>query len=316
MRRASHRRFWILLCILMILGGLGFLLYPPASDLWNRYRNSKLVDVYSKAVHDLTPDKTEAIWTKAHEYNEKHTTNTIVDAFKDEEEYVLTAPYDQLLNPSGDNIMGTIEIPKIQVKLPIFHGVGEESLQRGAGHLEGTSLPIGGKSTHSVLSAHRGLPSAILFTDLDQMAKGDLFYLHIMDAVFAYRVVDIQTVLPHQSELLAIQPDRDLCTLLTCTPYGVNSHRLLVTGERTTYIPDEATPVVEKDVAVLDTVIANWKITLIGVIVFLFFLFGLLLRNRRKKQKERKEQNARNEKNEPKEQQEQNERQVAERNKE
>lgn len=287
MRKASHRRFWILVCILMILGGLGFLLYPPASDLWNRYRNSKLVDVYTKVVHDLPPDKTEAIWMKAREYNEKHTTNTIVDVFKEEEEYILTAPYDQLLNPSGDNIMGTIEIPKIHVKLPIFHGVGEESLQRGAGHLEGTSLPIGGKSTHSVISAHRGLPSAILFTDLDQMAKGDLFYLHIMDEVFAYRVVDIQTVLPHQSELLAIQPNRDLCTLLTCTPYGVNSHRLLVTGERTAYIPDEATPVEEKDVAILDTVIANWKITVAGVIVLLFFLFGLLLRSRRKNGQER-----------------------------
>ena len=287
MRKASHRRFWILVCILMILGGLGFLLYPPASDLWNRYRNSKLVDVYTKVVHDLPPDKTEAIWMKAREYNEKHTTNTIVDVFKEEEEYILTAPYDQLLNPSGDNIMGTIEIPKIHVKLPIFHGVGEESLQRGAGHLEGTSLPIGGKCTHSVISAHRGLPSAILFTDLDQMAKGDLFYLHIMDAVFAYRVVDIQTVLPHQSELLAIQPNRDLCTLLTCTPYGVNSHRLLVTGERTAYIPDEATPVEEKDVAILDTVIANWKITVAGVIVLLFFLFGLLLRSRRKNGQER-----------------------------
>ena len=287
MRKASHRRFWILLCILMILGGLGFLLYPPASDLWNRYRNSKLVDVYSKVVHDLPPDKTEAIWTKAHEYNEKHTTNTIVDAFKDEEEYVLTAPYDQLLNPSGDNIMGTIEIPKIHVKLPIFHGVGEESLQRGAGHLEGTSLPIGGKSTHSVLSAHRGLPSAILFTDLDQMAKGDLFYLHIMEEVFAYRVVDIQTVLPHQSTFLAIQPDRDLCTLLTCTPYGVNSHRLLVTGERTAYIPEEEKPVEEKDVAVLETVLANWKITLVGIGVLLVFLFILLFRNRRKKKHDR-----------------------------
>lgn len=313
MRKASHRRFWILVCILMILGGLGFLLYPPASDLWNRYRNSKLVDVYTKVVHDLPPDKTEAIWTKAREYNEKHTTNIIVDAFKEEEEYVLTAPYDQLLNPSGDNIMGTIEIPKIHVKLPIFHGVGEKSLQRGAGHLEGTSLPIGGKSTHSVISAHRGLPSAMLFTDLDQMAKGDLFYLHIMEEVFAYRVVDIQTVLPHQSELLAIQPNRDLCTLLTCTPYGVNSHRLLVTGERTTYIPDEAPPVVEKDVAVLDKVIANWKITVAGVGFLLFFLFGLLLRNRRKKQKEQKERNAQREKNEPKEQKS---REVAERNKE
>ena len=313
MRKASHRRFWILVCILMILGGLGFLLYPPASDLWNRYRNSKLVDVYTKVVHDLPPDKTETIWTKAREYNEKHTTNTIVDAFKDEEEYVLTAPYDQLLNPSGDNIMGTIEIPKIHVKLPIFHGVGEESLQRGAGHLEGTSLPIGGKSTHSVISAHRGLPSAILFTDLDQMAEGDLFYLHIMGEVFAYRVVDIQTVLPHQSELLAIQPDRDLCTLLTCTPYGVNSHRLLVTGERTTYIPDETEPVVEKDVAVLDTVIANWKITLAGVGFLLFFFLVLLLRSRRKKRQERKERNAQREKNESTEQKE---REVAERNKE
>lgn len=287
MKKSRSRGVLIFLVILMILGGLGFLLYPPASDLWNRYRNSKLVDVYTQVVNDLPQDEADAIWQKAREYNAKHTTNSIVDAFKEEEEYVLTAPYDKLLNPSGDNIMGRIEIPKIHVKLPIFHGVGEQSLQRGAGHLEGTSLPIGGKSTHSVISAHRGLPSAILFTDLDQLAEGDLFYLHIMDEVFAYRVVDIQTVLPHQSTFLAIQPDRDLCTLLTCTPYGVNSHRLLVTGERTAYIPEEEKPVEEKDVAVLETVIANWKITLVGIGVLLVFLFILLFRSRRKKKHDR-----------------------------
>ncbi|MDD7732983.1 MAG: class C sortase [Firmicutes bacterium] len=286
MKKTRRQGFLFFLTLVMVIGGLGFLLYPTASDLWNRYRNSKLVDVYNEVVHELPADTNKALWDKARDYNEKHRANTIIDAFKEEEEYVLTAPYDKLLNPTGDNIMGTIEIPKIKVKLPIFHGVGEDALQRGAGHLEGTSLPIGGPSTHSVISAHRGLPSAVLFTDLDQMAQGDLFFLHILDQVFAYKVVDIQTVLPHQSEALAIQEGRDLCTLLTCTPYGVNSHRLLVVGERTTYHPEEAPPVEEKDVAVLDTVISNWQITLGGFILLLLFLLVLWISQGRKKRKE------------------------------
>lgn len=286
MKKTRRQGFLFFLTLVMVIGGLGFLLYPTVSDLWNRYRNSKLVDVYNEVVHDLPADKTEAIWAQARDYNKNHRSNTIVDAFKEEDDYVLSAPYDTLLNPSGDNIMGTIEIPKIHVKLPIFHGVGETSLQRGAGHLEGTSLPIGGESTHSVISAHRGLPSAILFTDLDQLADGDLFFIHIMDEVLAYKIVDILTVLPHQSEALAIQEGRDLCTLLTCTPYGVNSHRLLVIGERTPYIPEEAPPVEEKDVAILDSVVTNWKITLAGFILLLLFLLGLWIRGRRNRKKE------------------------------
>lgn len=283
MKRGWVRRLLMLLTVVMILGGVGLLLYPTVSDFWNRYRNSRLISTYQETITHLTPDQNQAIWAQAKAYNKAHTTNTIVDAFKDEKEYVLTAPYDKLLNPTGDNIMGTIEIPKIHVKLPIFHGVGEDALQRGAGHLEGTSLPIGGPSTHSVLSAHRGLPSALLFTDLDQLAPGDLFYIFIMGQGFAYRVAEIETVLPQESDRLAIQPGRDLCTLLTCTPYGVNSHRLLVTGERTPYIPDKAKPVEEKDVEVLQEALANWQITLGGIALLVLFILLFLLRNRRKK---------------------------------
>jgi sortase A len=166
--------------------------------------------------------------------------NTIIDAFDEEEnDYVLSHPYDQVLNPSGNEIMGYIEIPKISVKLAIYHGIGTDALENGCGHIEGTSLPIGGIGNHAVISAHRGLPSAKLFTDLDQLEIGDLFYITVLDEKLAYKVDQIKTVLPEETEDLAIEDDKDLVTLVTCTPYGVNTHRLLVRGERTEYVEEE-----------------------------------------------------------------------------
>ena len=228
--------------LLIFLAGAGVMFYPTFSELWNGYRNQQLVSSYSEAVDTMEPEDFSAIWAEARAYNAEHTVNSIVDAFDEEEnDYVLSHPYDQVLNPTGNEIMGYIEIPKINVRLPIYHGIGTEALENGCGHIEGTSLPIGGVGTHAVLSAHRGLPSAKLFTDLDQVKVGDLFFIKVLDEKLAYKVDQILTVLPEETDDLAIEPGRDLLTLVTCTPYGVNSHRILVRGERTEYVEEEDT---------------------------------------------------------------------------
>ena len=165
--------------------------------------------------------------------------NSIVDAFNEEEDYEPTHPYDEVLDPNGDGLMGSIEIPKIQAKLAIYHGLSKNVLEKGVGHVEGTSLPIGGESTHAVLAAHRGLPNAKLFTDLDQMEVGDIFILHILGKNLAYKVDQIKTVLPEETSELDIVEGEDYVTLVTCTPYGVNTHRLLVRGTRTEYVEEE-----------------------------------------------------------------------------
>ncbi len=229
-----------ILIILLFLTGLLIYLYPTISDAWNKYRNQYLVNRYSESVGSLTDEKKDAIWTEAEEYNAQHTTNTIVDAFNDDDEYVLSHPYDTMLDPNGDGLMGNIEIPKLDLNLAIYHGLGSDVLERGIGHVEGTSLPIGGESTHAVLAGHRGLPSAKLFTDLDQMEIGDIFLIHVMDRTLAYKVDQIKTVLPTESEELSIISGEDHVTLVTCTPYGVNTHRLLVRGIRTDYTEDIA----------------------------------------------------------------------------
>ena len=214
---------------LVFLAGAGVFLYPTISDMWNQYRNAQLVSKYEEAV------------TEAKEYNAEHPVNAIVDAFEEEDTYELSHPYDGVLDPNGDGLMGSIEIPKIKAKLAIYHGLSKTVLEKGVGHVEGTSLPIGGKSTHAVLAAHRGLPNAKLFTDLDQMEKGDIFILHILGKNLAYKVDQIKTVLPDETSDLDIVEGEDHVTLVTCTPYAVNTHRLLVRGIRTKYVEKEVT---------------------------------------------------------------------------
>ena len=218
------------------LVGAGIFLYPTVSDMWNQYRNAQLISTYDQAVTDLSDDNYEKLWKEAEEYNAEHPVNSIVDAFNEEEDYEPTHPYDEVLDPNGDGLMGSIEIPKIQAKLAIYHGLSKNVLEKGVGHVEGTSLPIGGESTHAVLAAHRGLPNAKLFTDLDQMEVGDIFILHILGKNLAYKVDQIKTVLPEETSELDIVEGEDYVTLVTCTPYGVNTHRLLVRGTRTEYV--------------------------------------------------------------------------------
>lgn len=230
---------WNIFFALVFLAGAGVFLYPTVSDMWNQYRNVRLVSRYDEAVTDLSDNEYEKMWNEAKEYNAEHPVNSIADVFGEKDDYVLTRPYDQVLDPNGEGLMGSIEIPKINAKLAIYHGLSKTVLEKGVGHVEGTSLPVGGKSTHAVLAAHRGLPSAKLFTDLDQMKKGDIFILHILGKNLAYKVDQIRTVLPEETGELDIVEGEDHVTLVTCTPYGVNTHRLLVRGIRTKYAEGE-----------------------------------------------------------------------------
>ena len=225
---------------LLMLAGLSLLLYPLVSNTWNNYRQTQLISSYEEAI--VVADESgqidyESEVVMANTYNTNLLPCILPDSFataeaaeEEDEEYM------SCLNLNGDGIMGYVQIPKIGIKLPIFHGTSDEVLQIGAGHLEGSSLPIGGESTHSVLSAHRGLPSASLFTDLDLMKEGDHFYINVLDETLAYEVDQILTVEPVDTTALAVEDGKDLVTLLTCTPYGVNTQRLLVRGHRVDYV--------------------------------------------------------------------------------
>ena len=220
------------------LTGFFILMYPSFADAWNRHRNKLLAAEYEETVSEIQSDEIERIAGEAREYNRQHTVNEVQDIFENSEDYTLSHPYDSLLNPNGDEVMGSIEIPKINIELAIYHGTGAEALSKGVGHIQGTSIPVGGVNTHAVLAAHRGLANAKLFTDLDRMETGDIFFLHILGDTLAYQVDQINVVSPDDLTMIQIEPGRDLCTLLTCTPYGVNTHRLLVRGSRVPYRPE------------------------------------------------------------------------------
>lgn len=228
---------------LLFLTGFGILIYPTVADQWNTYRQSRLISSYEKTVEEMEPEDFSREWEAAESFNASIIRNNLYgDVFGagEEESRLKDTPYWQVLNVNGDGVMGYLSIPEIHVKISIYHGTSEEVLQTGAGHLNGTGLPIGGEGTHSVLAAHRGLPSARLFTDIDQLEKGDLFYLHILDQVLAYQVDQITDMVEkddRQTLEAAMQTEEgeDYVTLFTCTPYGVNSHRLLVRGHRTEY---------------------------------------------------------------------------------
>ena len=224
-----------IVAILVFITGLSLLLYPTVSNCWNSLHQSRVVSNYSDTMAKLSKQKKQAEIDRAVEYNSELVNNEGRFTPSDSELDL----YKSLLNADSTGMMGYVTIPKIQVKLAIYHTVEESVLQVGAGHLEGSSLPVGGASTHCVLSSHRGLPSAKLFTELDRMKKGDVFYLHVYDRVLAYQVDNIASVKPNDYGLLEIEKGKDLCTLLTCTPYGVNTHRLLVRGHRVENVMDE-----------------------------------------------------------------------------
>mgnify|MGYP002582503510 CR=1 FL=1 len=227
---------------IIFLAGLSLLLYPFVANQWNNYRQKQLISGYEQVVSDKEAAEGidyDAERKKAEDYNEALLPCVLPDSFALAESSGVDPVYMNTLNIAGDEMMGSVEIPKINIKIPIYHTTEEDVLNKGAGHLEGSSLPVGGANTHAVISAHRGLPSASLFTDLDQMEVGDIFILHILGKNLAYKVDQIKTVLPEETSELDIVEGEDYVTLVTCTPYGVNTHRLLVRGTRTEYVEEE-----------------------------------------------------------------------------
>lgn len=278
---------------LLFLVGFGILIYPTVSDQWNTYRQNQLISSYETNVSNLTEEDFTEEWELAKAFNATFTQNNLYgDVFGEDGTDIKDTEYWKVLNVAGDGVMGYLSIPKINIKLAVYHGTADDVLQTGVGHLNGTKLPIGGESTHSVLAAHRGLPSARLFTDIDQLKKGDMFYLHILDETLAYQVDDIQDMVDKDDretldKALQIEEGKDQVTLFTCTPYGVNSHRLLVRGTRVPYNGEE-----EIETSIADSMlksvqnyymlylILGLSVTLL-IILFMRFIFRKKDRNRK-----------------------------------
>ena len=231
-KKKTSASTWLLTGALIL--GIGFLLYPTVSDYWNSFHQSRAIAGYVESVTKIDNSEFEALWKDADLYNESLLSKDNRYVLSEEE----TEQYNNLLNITDTGIMAYVEIPKIRVSLPIYHGTDEAVLQVAIGHIPGSSLPVGGESTHCVISGHRGLPSARLFTDIDQLDKGDIFTIQTLGETLTYEVDQIRTVLPTELEDIEIEEGKDYVTLVTCTPYGVNSHRLLVRGHRTANAKD------------------------------------------------------------------------------
>ena len=228
----KNNKIGILLVLMLFVGVCG-LLYPSVSQYWNTKTQTRAIENYREILSTLRPEDYEAYFQEAESYN------TALHALSEPLlDYGKVENYNQVLNIGGNGIMGYISIPKIGVELPLYHGISTEVLNIACGHLEGSSLPVGGESTHTVLSAHRGLPHAKLFTELDKMEVGDTFTITVLNRTITYQVDQIKVVRPDEIDDIQVIPGEDLCTLLTCTPYGVNSHRLLVRGHRTENVED------------------------------------------------------------------------------
>ena len=277
-----------LILILIFLAGLSLLLYPYIANEWNTYRQSKLMTTYEEAVESIneeTPIDYSSEFARANAYNESLVPYILPDSFAiaaaSEEP---DAEYMACLNLTGDGMMGYVQIPKIDIKIPIYHTVSTEVLEKAAGHLEGSSLPVGGADTHAVISAHRGLPSAALFTDLDKLKEGDHFLISVLDEILCYEVDQISVVEPSETEALKVEPGKDLATLLTCTPYGVNSHRLLVRGHRVEYVEEE---VMKEDVPLIETSLHTnyllWVVVGLAITAVFIIVLSVVDKKRRRK---------------------------------
>lgn len=286
MTKTKKKKGSTLLVVLLFIAGLALLFYPYVANEWNTYRQSQLISSYETVVAEKAETMDyQAEWDRANAYNQALLPSVLPDSFaiaaaneEPDREYMAC------LNIADDGMMGMIEIPKINVKIPIYHTTSEEVLQKSVGHLEGSSLPVGGADTHAVLSAHRGLPSAALFTDLDRLVEGDHFLIHILDKTLCYEVQQSVVVEPEDTDTLAVQPGRDLVTLLTCTPYGVNSHRLLVTGQQVPYeeeVMEEAITTFQ-DMS-LHTNYLLWVIVGLGITGVFILILSISEKIRRKK---------------------------------
>lgn len=277
MKELMKKHLSTILLVLLMLTGICLMLYPSASDYWNSLHQSRAIAGYVEDVAELDTAQHEEMWKAAENYNEALAEQGIHWSLTEEEKQF----YDSLLDVTGTGIMGYIDIPKIRVSLPIYHGTDEAVLQIAIGHLEGSSLPVGGVSSHCVISGHRGLPSAKLFTDLDEMETGDRFLLHVLDETLTYEVDQIRIVEPDDMENLAIEKGKDYCTLVTCTPYGVNSHRLLVRGHR---VEGEVEDIrVSADARVLEPLtVAPVVAVPVLILLFIWVLVGTAGKKKRK----------------------------------
>ena len=277
-----------LILILIFLAGLSLLLYPYIANEWNTYRQSKLMTTYEETVESIdeeTPIDYTSEFNRANAYNESLVPYILPDSFaiaaaseEPDEEYMAC------LNLTGDGMMGYVQIPKIDIKIPIYHTVSTEVLEKAAGHLEGSSLPVGGADTHAVISAHRGLPSAALFTDLDKLKEGDHFLISVLDEILCYEVDQVSVVEPSETEALKVEAGKDLATLLTCTPYGVNSHRLLVRGHRVEYVEEE---VMQEEVPLMETSLhTNYLLwVFVGLAITAVFIIVLSVADKKRRKK-------------------------------
>ena len=294
--------------ILVFLAGVALLLYPSLGNVISCTQQQQVIAEYEKQVELMHKKSLKQQKELAIDYNKSLKRITLQDPFSDKEKPTESPKDKQMLDENyeaisvgGDNMLGFIKIPAINISIPIYHDATEIQLEKGIGHLRGTSLPVGGKGTHCVLSGHTGVPGNMLFTDLDKLVLGNKFYLHVLDDVLAYKVDQIEIVKPDDTSKIAIDPEKDYCTLITCTPYGINTHRLLVRGERTEYIPgedednvqvvevtDDDGRVIERKIAPLDYIeifgirIPHWVIYLLLPATIMILILLIVIISRRK----------------------------------
>jgi len=285
----KRRYFRIVLAGIIFILALLLTLYPVISNIYNQHHQSLIHTAYEEVLQQADTQDLERIWELARAYNESIVPGTAEEAYSQTALLEASVDYDSQLDPGGNGIMGYIEIPKIGVNLPIHHGTDSDTLERGTGHLLGSSLPVGGTNSHAIITGHSGLASQKMFTDLELMEVGDVFYLHVLDEVLAYQVYSKEAVLPHDTSRLGITQGEDICTLITCYPTGVNTHRLLVQGER---IPYEKAEEIQEVILKEEEPESNWEDQYmmgiyLGLIVMaaagLIFLLWRLYRSRRSK---------------------------------
>ncbi|MDR1018855.1 MAG: class C sortase [Lachnospiraceae bacterium] len=283
-----RKHFLNILTVLIILAGIALMFYPFFSEWYSNVHHAKVIKTYNQKVESKTEKELDAERKKAEEYNRNLLGKVILtDPFDPKNKIEDTGDYSSILNVDGNGMMGDIRIPSIDVNLPIYHGTTSDILAKGVGHLEYTSFPVGGKSTHTVLSAHTGIPSAELFTNLDKVKIGDIFYLDVLDKTLAYKVDQIKVVLPTDTSDLRIVRNKDYATLVTCTPYGINSHRLLVRGIRTKYVKAK-----DKDTSYNLVNSLRLRLLIICIVsLFLVILILYLLYRRRKKKEDNQNHN-------------------------
>lgn len=240
----------VILVIILLLG-VGIMLYPTVSDYWNSFHQSRVITEYAEHVAEMDESEYDEVIENAREYNKRLNAGAYSPRLDEE----AAKDYNSQLDVAGTGVMGYIEIPKINCTLAIYHGTSDAVLQIGVGHIEGTSLPVGGVGTHCVVSGHRGLPSAKLFTNLDQLEEGDIFIMRVLNETLTYEVDQVLIVLPYETEALNVDPDKDYCTLVTCTPYAVNTHRLLVRGHRIENLKESKDIIVTSDAVQIDPMI-------------------------------------------------------------